>query len=390
MVVISGGGLVGAVTAIALAKEGIRSVVIDRQSLTDGAELDGRTTAVALASAYFFEELGVWGWLEPHAAPIAQIRVLEKKSPWSVDFKRKPTEDPMGYILENKDLKIAFHRRIQDFPDLIRWISPASIEERVVQNGKIMIKLSTGDCLKVPLLIVAEGKYSATCKALGVSYRVNDYQQKAIVATFYHEKSHQDTAWEVFMPAGPLAFLPLRPCAATGRFKSGMVWTLPNADADRRYAQGLAACVPDIQEHFPFLGALEPEGKQWLYPLTAQIAKSVAFPRQVVVGDAAHAMHPVAGQGVNVGWRDAQELAQLLGKQANLGLDIGSETMLRMYNGQRRSDVYALFGMTDLMIRLFSYDNPAFYFLRSSGLAIVNHLPPLKKMLMKRAMGFMK
>lgn len=389
-VIISGGGLVGATVALTLAEVGISSHVIDRdplEKLVDPA-MDGRTTAIALASKQLFDRLNVWQAVTDVACPINNITVYEKGSPWGVYFDhRELGSDPLGYIVDNPSLRKGLYQQVQN-QSLISWHANTSIEKRHLGNAGVEVTLADGKTLEGALLIVAEGRQSQTCQSLGLEYRKLPYGQKGIVLRVAHEEPHNCVAWEVFPPEGPLAFLPLKDCPQTGAFQSGIVWALPTAVADAWFEKTDEEVAARLYEQFPHLGRLKVVGKRWIYPLFAQVLKTAIAPRVVVVGDAAHAYHPVAGQGVNVGWRDATTLTCLLDEQKKTGGDLGSATLLKRYDRERTLDAHSFLAMTDMVVRLFSNNSRSLSFLRTTGLGVVNNLPPLKRFFMKKAMGF--
>lgn len=389
-IIISGGGLVGATISIALAHEGLSSAIIDRECLESlqNPVSDGRTTAVSLASQRLFSTLGIWPFIKDDAAPITDIRVFEGGSPWAIYFDHKEIGSaPMGYIVDNHRLRKALYQRIEQEKDRIQWISPAKIQSRTFLDNSVHVDLDQEKSLTAQLLIVAEGRQSETCQALGIDYRRVSYDQKGLVFSVFHEKPHQGVAWEAFHPDGPLAFLPLNDCPITHRSRSGVVWSLPTITADMWFAQENDQITNKLFTQFSFLGKLEIDGKKWIYPLSSQLAKQIVSSRLVITGDAAHGYHPVAGQGVNVGWRDAAVLAEILGDAKKIGLDLGSLHLLKSYEKRRKVDTLSMFAMTDGMVRLFSNQSTILHFLRNAGLGAVNNLPPLKRFFMKRAMG---
>jgi 2-octaprenyl-6-methoxyphenol hydroxylase len=208
----------------------------------------------------------------------------------------------------------------------------------------------------------------------------------ALIAHVSHEKPHCGGAWEVFQPMGPFAILPLGK-SPSGHNRSGIVWTGSPEEIERLLSLDDAALSKELFEIFPYYGAIEVSGKRWSYPLSASIAKATTEHRLAIVGDAAHTVHPVAGQGVNLGWRDAKTMAEVLIKARNLGLDIGSTSVLADYERRRRFDTASILAMTDGMVRLFSNQSSILSFLRNAGLGIVNQIPPLKRRLMRHAMG---
>jgi 2-octaprenyl-6-methoxyphenol hydroxylase len=385
-VIISGGGLVGGVMAIALADAGMKVTVIDREPLANlqNPAQDGRTTAINYASQQLMVNLGLWERMEPYAEPIWQIKALEGESPWSVHFDHSRIgHHPMGYIVENAYLRQAIIERALNIASL-SWLPETHIIHNQAEKNYRVVTLNTGEKIAVPLVIVAEGKNSPTRETLGIKVTKLPYGQKGLVFSMIHEKPHQGQAWEVFYPQGPLAFLPAK--SEQGN-RSGIVWTLPEDQADHWYGQDSEAIERHLHQQFPFYGSLKLTGKRWIFPITAQYAHNFIGHRVALIGDAAHVCHYVAGQGVNLGWRDAAVLRDLLLCQQKLGLDLGSETMLRQYQKQRRVDSLLMVGSTDLTVRLFSNRSSILHFLRSAGLGITNQISPIKKVFMKYAMG---
>lgn len=387
---IVGGGLVGGTLGVALAQQGFRVAVIDRETPEALLEpdLDGRTTAVSYGSRLIFDHLGIWDKVEHAAEPILDIRVFERGSPWAVYYNSQDIGDvPMGYIVENRALRQGIFHRAREVSERLAWIAPASVTRTERNPESAVIHLSDGSALNALLLVGAEGRLSPTRDEAGLKTLRWSYAQTALIAHVRHEKPHQGSAWEVFQPQGPFAILPLRACPATGAWRSGIVWTGAPDDIQRVLDLDDAAISAELQEIFPYFGDIRVSGKRWSYPLAAMVAKGTVDHRLVIVGDAAHTVHPVAGQGVNLGWRDAQALADVLGKARRLGLDIGSKSILQDYHRCRRFDTLSILAMSDGMVRLFSNKSRALSFLRNTGLGVVNQLPPVKRRLMHRAMG---
>jgi 2-octaprenyl-6-methoxyphenol hydroxylase len=350
--------------------------------------LDGRTTAVAYGSRLIFDGLGIWDKIGHTAEPILDIRVFERDSPYAVFYDHRDVGAvPMGYIVENKVLRQGIFHRAQELADHLTWISPATVEATDRQPHKAIVRLTDGRILEAALIIGAEGRLSPTREEANIGNFQWSYHQAALIAHTQHEKPHQGSAWEIFQPQGPFAILPLRTCPETGAFRSGLVWTGSRADIERLLALDDTAISRELEELFPYFGKIRISGKRWSYPLAAMVAKQTVDHRLAIVGDAAHVVHPVAGQGVNLGWRDAQELARVLAQAKQLGLDIGSKSMLQNYQRRRRVDTLSILALTDGMVRLFSNHSSILSFLRTTGLGIVNQIPPLKRRLIKRAMG---
>jgi 2-octaprenyl-6-methoxyphenol hydroxylase len=387
---IVGGGLVGGTLAIALAQQGFFVAVIDREPSQDllKPDLDGRTTAVSYGSRLIFDQLGIWDKVKDAAEPILDIRVFERGSPWAVYYDHRDIgEAPMGYIVENRTLRQGIFHRAEEALGHVTWIAPASVTRTERNPEGVVVHLADGRILKASLLVGAEGRLSPTRDEAGIKACRWNYRQMALIAHVSHEKPHQGSAWEIFQPQGPFAILPLQACSATGAYRSGIVWTGAPDDIHRLLDLDDAAISAELHEIFPYFGGIQMSGKRWSYPLGAMVTKGTVDHRLVIVGDAAHIVHPVAGQGVNLGWRDAQTLADVLGEARGLGLDIGAKTLLQDYQRRRRLDTLSILAMTDGMVRLFSNKSSVLSFLRNTGLGIVNQISPLKRRLMRHAMG---
>ena len=377
-VCILGGGLVGGVLGIALARQGMSVAIVDRESKEAmlNPHADGRTTAVNLASRFIFDELGLWNELANQAEPILDIKVFEGGSPWSIHFDHHMIgNDPMGYIIENRFIRQAIINRALSLPN-ITWHDQASVLTKKISKTSVEIYLNNGIEIKADLLVGAEGRGSPTRQEAGIKSYQFPYHQKGLVFSVYHEKPHQGIAWEAFHPTGPLAFLPIQDCPVSNRHRSGVVWTLPAGEGDFWLSQDNTMITAKLKELFGFLGDFEIVGQKWIYPLNAQMVNRFIDDRLVIIGDAAHVCHPVAGQGVNVGWRDAAVLTAHLQRARWLGIDPGSQAILKAYQKERRVDTWSIFAMTDGMVRLFSNNSSVLHFLRNAGLGTVNRIPP--------------
>ncbi|MBM3468762.1 MAG: 2-octaprenyl-6-methoxyphenyl hydroxylase [Alphaproteobacteria bacterium] len=389
-VVIIGGGLVGGTLGIALAQEGISVAVIDRESPDEllKPDLDGRTTAVTYGSKLFFEHLNVWEKFEHSAEPILTIRVFERDSPWAIYYNHTDVGNvPMGYIVENKVLRQGIFQRASELKEHLHWMAPLEVIKKERNLNKNLLYLADEKIIEASLLIGAEGRFSPSRTDAGIKTYGWKYQQMALIAHVCHEKPHEGSAWEIFQPQGPFAILPLRKCPSKGENRSGIVWTGSAEEIKRLEQLDDAAITHELEEIFPYFGKMSLSGKRWTYPLSAMIAKTIIDHRFAIVGDAAHTIHPVAGQGVNLGWRDVEVLAEVLKGAKSLGLDIGTQSVLQDYQRRRRLDTASVLALCDGMVRLFSNESKILSFLRNTGLGIVNQLPPLKRQLMRRAMG---
>ncbi len=389
---ILGGGLVGGVMALDLARRGFKILVVDQvapEVLLRPAS-DGRTTAVNLASKIYFDQLGLWPDMASCAQPIDNIAVYEGNSPWSIHFDHRDLgSDPMGFIIDNHYLRHSILAQVLNHPH-ITWMAPATLVSKKCTTTKTILYIQSNNDteiqeIEVPLLICAEGRHSSTRSDMGIKTYEFPYHQKALVFSVVHELPHHNKAWEVFYPDGPLAFLPAKD--HEGQPRSGVVWTMSGDQGDFWKVQENGIIEERLKLLFPHLGILRLCTRVWDYPLSAQLTKDVLAERFVLIGDAAHTYHPVAGQGVNVGWRDAKLLAETLSETRRLGGDLGARSLLEKYQRKRRVDTLSIFAMTDGMVRLFSNRSTMLGFLRTGGLGAVNRIGPLKKFFMKRAMG---
>ena len=379
-----GGGLVGLSLGIACAEAGLEVAVIDREdpAATVAETFDGRASAIAWGSQQMLSALGIWRHVGEEAAPILEIRVADAGAPLFLHYDHRDVGDhPLGWIVENRVLRRALLARVATLPRL-RHLAPATV--RAVERGAAgaRVQLADGSALRARLVAGADGKTSPLREAAGIRTIQWSYPQTGIVATVAHELPHRGIAVEHFLPAGPFAILPL-----TGN-RSSLVWTERAALAPKLLALAAEPFAAELRRRFgDFLGAVEPVGPRWSYPLAFLHAERVYDERLVLVGDAAHLIHPIAGQGLNLGLRDVAALAEVLVDRRRLGLDIGDGAGLARYARWRSLDVLALSAVTDALNRLFSNAIPPVKLARDLGLAAVNEMPPLKRLFMRHAMG---
>ena len=386
---INGGGLVGLAVGIATAEAGLRTVVIDRDDPATvlGAPYDGRASAIAFASQQALGTLGIWAHLAGKTQAMLDIRVTDGTvgsgaSGLFLHYDHRELDNqPFGYMVENRHMRQALHARAGELPTL-ELIAPMTATDFQRDAAGVTATLANGREIRCRLLAGAEGRNSPTRQAAGIAVSGWSYHQVGIVCTVRHERPHEGIAQERFLPAGPFAILPL-----TGN-RASLVWTEREDTAPHMMALDDADFTAEVAKRFGnYLGAIEIEGPRWSYPLSLQIAERYIDQRLALVGDAAHGMHPIAGQGLNVGLRDVAAFAEVVVDAARLGLDIGGADVLERYQRWRRFDNTTLLAVTDVLNRLFSNDIGPLKTARQLGLAAVDQIPPLKKVFMRHARG---
>lgn len=412
-VLISGGGMVGLTLGIALAGAGVDVVILepnDPETTTDAA-FDGRSSAIARGTQQLLAALGIWPGMAAAAEPILDIRVSDGRIGsaasrlflhYGRDELAEKTDEPQGYplgfIVENRVVRAALQARVAAMPTL-RFIAPgrlAHLERRVGARPAEAV-LTDGRRLHTRLVVAAEGRGSPLRAAAGIPVTAWEYPQSSIVCTVAHEAPHHGVAHEHFLPAGPFALLPMTDVAMTdvamtgaagGTHRSSLVWTERRSLVPAMLALDDDAFGAELQRRFgQTLGRLRPAGRRWSHPLSLMHAERYIAHRLALVGDAAHVIHPIAGQGLNLGLRDVAALAETVVEARRLGLDPGDTTVLARYQQWRRFDNTALMLATDGLNRLFSNDLGPLRLARDVGLAAVNRLPPLKRLFMRHAMG---
>ena len=382
-VIIVGGGMVGLSLAVALGQAGLRIAVVDREDparVVDAA-FDGRTSAIADASVRMLESVGLWRHVAD-AQPIQDIRVSDGDSPLFLHYDHRALGDrPFGQMVENRVFRQALQSRLNELPEIA--LHAPSIVAGVARGlGRVTVSLADGRVLTAPLCVAADGRQSALRERAGIRTTAWDYAQVGIVCTVAHDLPHNGVAQERFLPAGPFAILPM-----TGN-RSSLVWTERRDLAPAMLALDETGFDAEIARRFgDYLGAVRAIGPRWSYPLSLHLAERYVDNRLVLIGDAAHGIHPIAGQGLNLGLRDVAALAEVLVESARLGLDLGQADVLDRYQRWRRFDTVMLAGVTDALNRLFSNDSAPLQMISDLGLATVNRLPPLKRFLMRHAMG---
>jgi 2-octaprenyl-6-methoxyphenol hydroxylase len=399
-VCIVGAGPVGGTLACRLAAAGISTVVVDRAALPpmEHPAFDGRAYAIAAGSRRLLEDAGVWDRLPEPACPILDIRVSDgrigrRASPLFLHFDHREAgegADGFGWMVEARSLRMALNAHMHTLPAL-RVFAPASAEVERREDGA-SVQISGGPCIECRLVVAAEGRNSPLREAARIPVTRFPYSQTGIVCAVSHTRPHHNTALEHFLPSGPFAQLPM--CASHDAEAGGaanvsaVVWTERTPIAQRMLTLDDARLGREIARRLgDHLGEVHVVGRRWSYPLGAMHAHRYTDRRLALAGDAAHAIHPIAGQGLNLGFRDAIALADLLIAAAQRDEDLGAQALLRQYQRRRRADNLLMLAATDALDRLFSTNNPLLRLARDVGIAAVHRAPPLKRLFMRQAMG---
>jgi len=386
-IIVCGGGMVGLTLGLAAAQGGLFVIVVDALApeAVLAASFDGRVSALAYASVRMLTALGVWWHVEPHAQPIHEILVTDGKpdqpaSPFSLHFDAGEIgASTLGHIAENRHIRSALYAAI---PPGLTLIAPAAVTRLENASGGIIAHLSNGESVKAALAVAADGRESKLRAKMGIGVIGWSYPQTGIVATVAHERPHNGVAYEHFLPSGPFAILPMR------ENRSSLVWTEDKNKAPAMLALDAADFDAEVARRFgPHLGTTHVVGGRWSYPLSFHLARDFVRPRFALAGDCAHGIHPIAGQGLNLGLKDAAALAETVLDAARLGRDIGALDTLKRYERWRRFDSLALAASTDALNRLFSNDIPPLRHLRDLGLGIVDAIGPARRFFMRHAGG---
>lgn len=386
-VLILGGGLVGSALAVALDAHGLSAIVVDPADPATilAAGYDGRASAIASAPMRMFEAIGVAPRLTGKGCPIEGIRVSDGLDPGKLDFTPDADGGALGHMFENRILRTALFAAAQAAPRVDLRMQTRALS---VDRGEfgVTATLDSGAVVRAPLLIAAEGRNSPTRDAAGLKTARWSYDHAAMVATLGHERSHDNIAFEIFYPEGPFAILPLLDDAHGHR--SAVVWTVDARDAAGMNKISDRAYLAEAGKRMGgFLGRLGPLSMRFSHPLGFHHAAWITSNRLALVGDAAHGIHPIAGQGVNVGFRDVATLVEVLVEGKRLGMDLGDPQLLARYQRWRGLDTFMVAAATDGLTRLFGIPGKTASAVRRFGLSAVDKLPPLKDWFMAEARG---
>ncbi|WP_149588570.1 FAD-dependent monooxygenase [Tabrizicola flagellatus] len=389
-ILIAGGGLNGTALALALAQGGFRVTVIDARPAPARAEagFDGRAYALAIASVRLLTAIGIWPAVADRAQPILQIKASDGRpgegaAPFFLQFDAAEIEEgPMGHMLEDRHLYAAFLAAMQAAPG-VTLLSGESVVAQEAGPAGVTVTLASGRRLTGGLLVGCDGRGSGVAARAGIRRVGWGYGQTALVTAIRHEGDHQGIAHQFFMPSGPLAILPLK-----GGHHSSIVWSETDATAAAIQALPDDAYLEALRPRFgDFLGQIALAGDRFTYPLSLSLAEHFIAPRVALVGDAAHGVHPIAGQGLNLGLRDVAALAEVLILARRRGEDPGSPAALEEYQRWRRFDATALALGMDGVNRLFSSDNPLLRLARDLGMGVIGALPGLRRGFIRQAAG---
>ncbi|GAA0784964.1 ubiquinone biosynthesis hydroxylase [Roseibium denhamense] len=387
-VVIAGGGYVGLSLAVALktADPSASCAIIDPKPMDD-LHKDPRASAIAAAASRMLSQLGVWDTLKEKAQPINEMIVTDSKlrdsvRPVFLTFDGETTDgEPFAHMVPNGLMMPALYEAAQKLG--VVFFAPGMAETFRTHSNHVDLVLADGSELRTRLLVAADGVRSKLRDLAGIRTVDWDYGQSGIVTTVKHERPHLGRAEEHFLPAGPFAVLPL-----PGN-RSSLVWTEKTADADRLVRSDDFTFELELERRFGHhLGTLEIDGPRRAYPLGLKLAREFVKPRFALVGDAAHGIHPIAGQGLNLGFKDVAALAEVLVDARRLGQDVGGMDILERYQRWRRFDTFQMGVVTDVLNRLFSNDIDVIRAVRDFGLGLVDRMPKLKSQFIKEASGF--
>lgn len=383
-VIILGGGLAGMTLALALDFHGVRCAVIDpadpEKTMAPG--FDGRVSAISSSSYRLLEAIGLGDRLAGKGCPIRRIWVSDGLSPGTLDFETAQDADPLGIMFENRELRVALQAASRNAKTLGLHIPARAARVERDLDG-VRVTLEDGTALSSQLLVAAEGRHSPTREAAHINSARWDYNEVAIITAIHHEEPHQNTAFEIFHADGPFAMLPMLPGT-----RSAIVWTVPKKRAQATLALNERAFVAEMQKRMGgLLGEISLASPRSSYPLGFHHSARIVDTRLALVGDAAHGIHPVAGQGLNLGFRDIAALTEVLVEGMRIGLDPGDAQLLKRYDRWRSLDNLMVSGVSDSVIRLFGLPGGTTSAVRRLGMGIIGKLPPLKNRFMNEARG---
>jgi 2-polyprenylphenol 6-hydroxylase len=384
-VLIVGGGMVGAALACALGNSSLKVAVLDRAPPAEpDTGYDQRVSAITLASQSLFENVGAWvGMTRQRVSPVREMQVWSEGGSGAIHFNAAEIGEPcLAWIIENRVIQAALIDRLHQFTN-VHYLCPIEVADITLADNGAVITLKDGRLLQARLLVGADGADSEVRRAAGIHTQSLNLNQKSIVATVITEKPHEATARQRFLTTGPLAFLPL-----DEPHSCSIVWSADTARADKLLALADAAFISELQAKFgEALGKIKTVSPRAGFSLALSHAKAYTAPHLALIGDAAHTVHPLAGQGVNLGFLDAATLAEVLLEAVANQKNFGTHAVLRRYERWRKGDNLAMVSITGGFRYLFSNDLPVVSQLRNWGLSLTDAATPVKNFIMKRASG---
>jgi 2-polyprenyl-6-methoxyphenol 4-hydroxylase len=398
--IVVGGGMVGASFACALSNVIddtefsilVIEAVVPSHDLASQSSFDARSTALSYGSKQIFESMGLWSRLGDVVAAINEIHVSEKGRLGSVQLGREEQQvDALGYVVENQDLGLVLNTALEE-SSRVGLFQPATVSSIKATQKGMRLQVVSGEkesSIDTSLLVLADGGRSPICQQLGIKQSIQSYDQYALISNIVFEKPHNNIAFERFTDTGPLAVLPLRPI--DGKNRGSLVWTLTESQAIEYKEINEEKLLQELQERFGYrLGAIQAIGERFVYPLRLSLAKEQVRPGIVLLGNVAHTIHPVAGQGLNLALRDVMALVDVLSGAHEQGLSPGAMSVLLDYVEQQRSDQALTTHATDVITRLFSNNNEAKIWFRKFGLLAIDMLPKVRRSFAEHAMGLSK
>ncbi len=386
-ILIIGGGLIGLCLAPVLGKLNYKVSIIDQNLISSGAEInkDTRTIAISQGTKIFLEKYGLWKKISSKTEPIKIIKVLNRNDSSKINFDIDKTKKPMGYIIEHIFFKKKLLEIIKSYKN-IKLIENVKIEDITTNDNYISVNLNKKTAIHAKLAIAADGKFGLIKNLYKIPTYKIEYGQSAIVSNFVHSRNHNNTAYEIFLSNGPLATLPMQ--AAGKNYQSSMIWSEKNDVVDK-FLNYDSAKIKNIIEKMtaPYLGKIIKIQKIKTHSLSAHICRKFYDKRIAFVGDTAHSIHPIAGQGWNLGMRDIKCLVECLEEYSKLGLDIGSQTLLKKFNDNRFADVSSMLLITHSLNKIFSNNSKFLHKIRSVGFKYIDGNRNIVTKLVNYAMG---
>ena len=388
-IIVGGGGIIGTAMSLAFAEHGLSVALVDETAFTvkDNSGFDGRAYALSSSTVKMLSVLGVWKELCKTAQPIFEIKVSDGiagrgASPFFMHFHHHDMgSGPIGYMVEDRFLKSILLKKVLSKRSISKFFGSKILTQNVNANY-ISVGLKNKTTIISKLLVGADGRSSSIAQKSGIKRNTVDYEQTGIVCAVSHEKDHLGEAHQFFMPTGPLAILPLQ------KGVSSIVWTKKNSGVNHLESLSDEDFLEELAIRFgKFRGPIALKGKRYFFPLSLSIAKNLVSQRLALIGDAAHAVHPLAGQGLNLGMRDVASLAEIVTLARRCGEDYGMNEVLLRYSNWRDFDRLTLYSFTHMINKVFSNNNSILRTLRGLGMGVINNIPTVKKGLMKEASG---